>query len=188
VVDGVLYTTTPALAVVALHADSGTQIWRFDPFVGRERETHANRGAVYWSDGTDRRIFFSAARRLYSLDATTGRPDPLFGDSGWVDLASGLGRELDGAYIVATSPGVIFRDLLIQGTRVGEEEGSAPGDVRASAASADASVGVPGWRRDAKTWLAEIERLRNAGDTARADAELAEYKRQQRAYAGAPDR
>ena len=34
-----------------------------------------------------------------------------------------------------------------------------------------------------KTWLAEIERLRNAGDTARADAELAEYKRQQRAYA-----
>jgi len=46
----------------------------------------------------------------------------------------------------------------------------------------------PAWRRDAKTWLAEIERLRNAGDTARADAELAEYKRQQRAYAGAPDR
>jgi len=55
-------------------------------------------------------------------------------------------------------------------------------------ASADAAVEVPTWRRDAKTWLAEIERLRNAGDTARADAELAEYKRQQRAYAGAPDR
>ena len=32
VVDGVLYTTTPALAVVALRADSGTLIWRFDPF------------------------------------------------------------------------------------------------------------------------------------------------------------
>jgi hypothetical protein len=46
----------------------------------------------------------------------------------------------------------------------------------------------PGWRRDSKTWLAEIERLRNAGDTQRADAELAEFKRQQRAYAGAPDR
>jgi hypothetical protein len=55
-------------------------------------------------------------------------------------------------------------------------------------ASADASVQVPAWRRDAKTWLAEIEKLRNAGDIARADAELAEYKRQQRAYAGAPDR
>ena len=50
------------------------------------------------------------------------------------------------------------------------------------------STEVPTWRRDAKTWLAEIDRLRNAGDIARADAELAEYKRQQRAYAGAPDR
>jgi hypothetical protein len=46
----------------------------------------------------------------------------------------------------------------------------------------------PAWRRDAKTWLAEIERLRNAGDTARANAELEEYKRQHRAYAVAPDR
>jgi hypothetical protein len=56
-------------------------------------------------------------------------------------------------------------------------------------ATADAStVAIPSWRRDAKSWLAEIARLRNAGDTARADAELAEYKRQQRAYAGAPDR
>jgi hypothetical protein len=46
----------------------------------------------------------------------------------------------------------------------------------------------PEWRRDSKSWLAEIERLRNAGDNARADAEFAEYKRQQRAYAVAPDR
>ncbi|HWP86236.1 MAG TPA: hypothetical protein VNM70_00045 [Burkholderiales bacterium] len=57
-----------------------------------------------------------------------------------------------------------------------------------SASPSAASTEVPAWRRDAKTWLAEIARLRNAGDTARADAELAEYKRQQRAYAGAPDR
>jgi hypothetical protein len=56
------------------------------------------------------------------------------------------------------------------------------------ASPAAASAEVPTWRRDAKSWLAEIARLRNAGDTARADAELAEYKRQQRAYAGAPDR
>ena len=36
VVDGVLYTTTPALAVFALRADSGTLIWRFDPFANRD--------------------------------------------------------------------------------------------------------------------------------------------------------
>jgi hypothetical protein len=55
-------------------------------------------------------------------------------------------------------------------------------------AAAAKTTESPAWRRDPKTWLAEIERLRNAGDTARAEAELAEYKRQQRAYAGAPDR
>lgn len=131
VVDGVLYTTTPTLAVVALHADNGTLIWRFDPFAGRARETHVNRGVVYFADGESGRIFFSAGRRLYSLDALTGRPSQSFGDSGWIDLATGLGRDIGDAYIVATSPGVIYRDLLIQGTRVGEDEGSAPGDVRA---------------------------------------------------------
>ncbi len=141
VVDGVLYTTTPALAVVALRADSGTVIWRFDPFATRQRDLHVNRGVVYWSQGNERRIFFSAGRRLFSLDAGTGRPIQGFGDSGWVDLAAGLGRDIGDAYIVATSPGVVYQDILIQGTRVGEEEGSAPGDVRAY----DARTGKIRW-------------------------------------------
>lgn len=47
---------------------------------------------------------------------------------------------------------------------------------------------VPGWRNDPKSWLAEIQRLRDAGDSARADAEYAEFKREHRAYAVAPDR
>ena len=123
--------TTPALAVVALRAESGKLIWRFDPFRNRVRETHANRGVVYWASGAERRIFFSAGRRLYALDAATGEPAKTFGDSGWVDLAAGLSRDIGNTYIVATSPGVVFDDLLIQGTRVGEEEGSAPGDIRA---------------------------------------------------------
>ena len=131
VVGRVLYSTTPALAVIALRADSGTLIWKFDPFATRPREAHVNRGVAYWEKGDDRRIFFSAGRRLYALDARTGTPISTFGDSGSVDLAAGLGREIGDAYIVATSPGAIYDDLLIQGTRVGEDEGSAPGDVRA---------------------------------------------------------
>src|SRR6266487_617470 len=130
VIDGVLYTTTPALAVIALHAESGTLLWRFDPF-GHEHDMHVSRGVVYWSEGSDSRILFTAGRRLYALDARTGRPIRTFGDSGSVDLAAGLSREIGSAYLVATSPGAIYKDLLIQGMRVGEEEGSAPGDVRA---------------------------------------------------------
>jgi len=128
VVNGTLYTTTPALAVVALHADRGTLLWRFDPHL---QDRHVNRGVVYWGSGRSARIFFTAGRRLYALAATTGRPILSFGDSGSVDLGDGLSRAVGDAYLVATSPGIIYKDLLIQGTRVGEGEGSAPGDVRA---------------------------------------------------------
>ena len=131
VVDGVMYTTTRDLAVVALRADSGTLIWRFDPFRNPRPQPNVNRGVAYWSDSAERRVLFSAGRRLYSLDAGTGRPVTAFGDSGSVDLSAGLGRNIGNAYVVATSPGVVYHDLLIQGTRVGEEEGSAPGDIRA---------------------------------------------------------
>ena len=135
IVDGVLYTTTPALAVIALHAESGTLVWRFDPRTTHDARrtdfSHVSRGVVYWADAGDERIFFTAGRRLYALDARSGRPIPTFGDSGSVNLAAGLSREIGAAYLVATSPGAIYKDLLIQGMRVGEEEGSAPGDVRA---------------------------------------------------------
>jgi hypothetical protein len=46
----------------------------------------------------------------------------------------------------------------------------------------------PAWRHDAKAWQAEIKRLRASGQSALADAEQAEFNRQFRAYAGAPDR
>jgi quinoprotein glucose dehydrogenase len=58
-----------------------------------------------------------------------------------VDLGEGLSREVSDAFLVATSPGIVYRDLLIQGTRVGEGEGSAPGDVRAY----DARTGKIRW-------------------------------------------
>jgi quinoprotein glucose dehydrogenase len=131
VVGGVLYATTPALKVIALKADSGTLLWRFDPFSHGERASHVNRGVVYWARDNERRIYFTAGRRLFALDAGNGTPIASFGDHGSVDLATGLGRDIGDAYLVATSPGVVYEDLLIQGTRVGEEEGSAPGDVRA---------------------------------------------------------
>jgi hypothetical protein len=58
----------------------------------------------------------------------------------------------------------------------------------AAASGRAAAAPKPEYRRTSKAWLAEIERLRAAGETTRADAELAEYKSEHRAYAGAPDR
>lgn len=65
----------------------------------------------------------------------------------------------------------------------------APATPEAADAVARKAPGLsPAYRRESKTWLAEIERLRATGDVARADAELAEFKRQHRAYATSPDR
>jgi quinoprotein glucose dehydrogenase len=156
VVDGVLYATTPKVAVIALRADQGTLLWRFDAFPNRPTQPHANRGVVYWADqgGYDRRIFFSVDRRLYALDARTGEPILSFGDSGrgWVDLGEGLGLDIGEAYLASTSPGVAYKDILIWGTRVGEEAGSAPGHIRAY----DARTGKIRWTFHTIPWPAEF--------------------------------
>ena len=132
VVHGVLYATSPSLVAFALRADDGAVIWRFDPFAaGQPRESHVNRGVVYWEQGDERRVLYVVGRRLYALDAVSGRPVQSFGNGGWVDLGQGLGRDVSRTQLVGTSPGVIYQDLIIQGTRVSEGEGAAPGHVRA---------------------------------------------------------
>lgn len=131
VVDGVLFATSPALKAFALRADTGEELWVFDPFADAPPQYHVNRGVVYWQEGEDRRILYTAGSRLYALDALTGTPILSFGERGSVDLKAGLGRDVSGEDVVATSPGIVYGDLLIQGTRVSEAAGAAPGHVRA---------------------------------------------------------
>lgn len=97
----------------------------------------------------------------------------------------------------AAASGTVMVDIASPMAKRGSVAGAAPSGVPMVAARASesaamdapaASTEVPAWRSDPNTWLAEIERLRNAGDTERADAELAEYNRQRRAYAVGPDR
>jgi quinoprotein glucose dehydrogenase len=132
VVRGLLYSTTGAGRAFALRAATGEEVWKFDPSAGVGRGGGGvNRGVVYWASGENRRILFTAGSRLYALDAATGVTIASFGTGGWIDLTKGLGRDSANQSVTATSPGVIFNDLIIQGTRVGEGDGSAPGHVRA---------------------------------------------------------
>ena len=139
IVHGLLYSTSGAGRAFALHAETGTEVWHFDPPGGNGGG--ANRGVVYWESGAERRIFFTAAARLYALDATTGALITSFGTGGWVDISKGLGRDGLHQYVTASSPGVIYGDLLIQGSRVGEDDGSSPGYVRAF----DTRTGAQRW-------------------------------------------
>ena len=97
-------------------------------------------------------------------------------------------RSADAVVVDLNAPAVARRESAAGAAPTPAAPMVGRGSEMVVASPAAASTEVPAWRRDAKTWLAEIARLRNAGDTALADAELAEYKRQQRAYAGAPDR
>jgi quinoprotein glucose dehydrogenase len=87
---------------------------------------------VYWAAGKDRRILFSADHFLYAIDAESGRPVCSFGTDGHVDIKEGLGRDVSKLYVVSTTPGTIFQDLLFLPLRVGEGPApAAPGHIRA---------------------------------------------------------
>ena len=134
VVHGVLYATSPQLKVFALDAATGQQKWTFDPFAaGADRNAlGVNRGVVFWESGDDQRILVAAGQRLYALDARTGRPVPSFGQNGSASLKEGLGERAEQLYVLSNTPGAIYQDLLIIGTRLSEGPGpAAPGHIRA---------------------------------------------------------
>lgn len=141
IVNGVLYYTTPKVNVVALDAATGKLLWRFDPNQGIQvMGKMRNRGLNYWSNGKDERIFVAARQYLYSLDAKTGKPDPGFGESGRIDLRDNLGREPK-EWASMTSPGVVYKNLLIVGSILAEALPTPPGDIRAY----DAATGKLRW-------------------------------------------
>lgn len=128
VVEGVLYGLTPKHKIIALQAATGKPLWRFDSgLAGRG----PNRGVTYWTDGTDKRIFAAVQSYVYALDAATGKPIPTFGKDGRIDLREGLGRDPQKLSVVLTTPGVIYKDVLIVSGRFPESLPSPPGDIRA---------------------------------------------------------
>src|SRR3954453_2775742 len=114
VADGVLYAYTPGQKTFALRADTGEHLWTFDPHAeGRG----PNRGVMYWSNGTERRVFAAVDQYVYALDAATGTPIETFGENGRIDLRLDLGRDLREQSVRLTSPGVVYKDTIIIGGR-----------------------------------------------------------------------
>ena len=137
IVNGILYGTTPTLRLVALDAANGKQKWVFDPdAAGKNQATHNfnlnnNRGVTYWEDKEDKRILYTAGSYLFAVNAISGKPIRSFGYEGKIDLHDGLGRDVKDLYVAATSPGIIYKDLYILGSRVDEGPAAAPGHIRA---------------------------------------------------------
>jgi len=129
VVGGMLFGLTPTQKVFALEAATGKQLWKFDSgVVGSQPD----RGLAYWSDGEDRRILVGVMNFLYALDASTGKPVPRFGTQGRIDLRENLGRTPASAQSIdLTTPGIVYKDLIIVGGRNPETLPAPPGDIRA---------------------------------------------------------
>lgn len=135
IVNGKVFLTTQRLRLVCLNGESGEKIWTWNP-ADHGGGGGVSRGMTMWqaenSAQHSQRLLYVSGSYLFCLDPTNGNLMSSFGDGGRVDLRHGLDRELLGESVTANTPGIIYKDLIILGSRVGEGPGpSAPGHVRA---------------------------------------------------------
>ena len=133
ILDGVLYGSTPTLDFFALDASNGKQIWKIAPLedLSELNGLGVNRGLAVWNGLEGRRLLVTAGPYLLCIDAGSGKLIPEFGKHGRVDLRVGMGRDPQSFFLTANSPGVVFEDLYIVGSRVDEGYGAGPGHIRA---------------------------------------------------------
>jgi len=119
-----LYYCTPFNRVIALNAETGEEIWSYDPGVDMDEHPVVPncRGVSSWQSGRsgfcEQRIFAGTLdARLIALDAQTGRPCPDFGDEGEIDTSAGMSAHRPAEYGI-TSPPAILGDKLITGAMV----------------------------------------------------------------------
>ncbi|EAR02828.1 PQQ-binding-like beta-propeller repeat protein [Maribacter sp. HTCC2170] len=127
VVDTILYGVTAALRAFALNATTGKELWRFGDSLQAWHST--SRGVSYWEKDNDKRILFTHGPDLYALNALTGQPIKGFGIQGKIDLRSGLPESDMDKFVISSTPGTIFKDLIVMPLRLSEDVDAAQGDI-----------------------------------------------------------
>ena len=146
-IDDVLYLSTPYHRAVALNAETGAQLWAFDPeaYKGWEDNTGLkHRGVAYWPDAGGARIFLNTDQRLFALDAKTGAPIQSFGKNGVASLTEGMKNPVPKQQFSQGSPVVVYKDFVIVGSRIPDRlqsKTTPPGTVQAF----DARTGQRRW-------------------------------------------
>lgn len=152
-VDGTLYLSTPSSRVVALEAETGRELWTFDPGLDRTQQAMiTSRGVSTWLDPARafgepcrRRVFLAALdARLFALDGRTGQPCADFADQGELDLGTGVdrieGRRND---YQQSAPPAVVGDVVVVGSKISDSKvvDAPSGVVRAF----DARTGALRW-------------------------------------------
>jgi len=146
VINNVMYLPVQSSIIVALKADAGTELWRFDlkmiPALGANPSA-GGRGISYWpgtAQAAPRIVIATSNGFLVQLDAKTGTPIP--GPAGAVNLAVGVMEKFGQPYSMQMPP-AIYQNLAIIAGRTGEQgRYGIPGDPR----GIDLLTGKEVWR------------------------------------------
>ncbi|HKU17184.1 MAG TPA: membrane-bound PQQ-dependent dehydrogenase, glucose/quinate/shikimate family [Steroidobacteraceae bacterium] len=122
-----LYSCTERGMAIALDAESGRELWRFDPQAHPRVLTHSScRGVAYYrapqaSGHCAARILFgSLDSKLWAIDAGSGAPCTDFGNAGSVSLREGLNSPEIGYHM--TSPGTIADGVIVVGAWIPDNQ------------------------------------------------------------------
>jgi PQQ-dependent dehydrogenase (methanol/ethanol family) len=129
---GILYSPTLQHTIVALDPETGKEIWKYD--LGKAAGAPL-RGVSYWpGDASTPAIILAGTSdgRLLALNAKTGKLVPGFGKEGTVDLRVGVTEKFPAAPYHMSSPGMVYRNLIVTGAQGKEDDPDGPAmDVRA---------------------------------------------------------
>lgn len=144
---------TPFNRVIALDPGTGVQRWDFDPQIDRRGDRPFRcRGVSYAVDektdeqGPCRQRLYLAThdRRLWALDATTGKPCKQFGNDGNISLYGAQGYA-PGDVSNSSAPVVANGVVVVGSTVIDFARATTP---RGTVSAFDASSGAPLWQFD----------------------------------------
>lgn len=130
-VDGRVFVRTRLSTVVAIDAETGVELWEFDPetrfgprpamfgFTTRGLAYHKRSECI---DDTqcERIILLTSDGWMYALDPANGKVLDSFGDDGNVDLTLGLRRPLDRSQVSWSHPPLVCRDTIVVGSQTND--------------------------------------------------------------------
>jgi quinoprotein glucose dehydrogenase len=151
-IDRTLYLCTDMNDVIALDAETGRQIWRFNAHIDvRKVAIPACRGVAYYQTPggsgacAERIITNTVDARLIAVDAHDGKVCSEFGLNGEVSLLTGMGEVIPGYYHQTSAPTVVRGKIVLGGlVRDNEYWGEPSGVIRAF----DAVTGKLAWAWD----------------------------------------
>lgn len=167
IVNGTLYGMTATTQPFAVNAATGEEIWRKRAADGMD-ELGTSRGLAYWQDGDDERILYTSGEWLYAVEAQSGSPIASFGENGRISLKAGLGESATNKMVVSTTPGTVYKDLIIMPVRVSEGVDAAFGHIQAF----NVRTGEVAWvfhtlpqagESGSETWPKDINKIEGVG-------------------------